>query len=446
MSATNLRKRRGVAKASITRLDTRLKALEGATDRPTTRDSARQLSTKLKEYDAEFKTAHLSLVDLVDDDEALKGEQAALDAHEDFVASLAVRIEALLACVESSSVTKIDERKLLSCRLKRLQECLSAADKAINGLSGEEKDSCRLKQHDEQLRDYKKELSDVNLKLMSLDLDASDELLTLHSHLGEFMFACSLRIKELTHPLTPSTSATSDPTHASSDPKGVKLPKLDVPVFNGNILNWRNFWEQFSVSVHDRPSLSDSEKLVYLQQALKGGSAKGTIEGLSRSADNYKEAIACLKARYDRPRLIHQAHVKTILEAAPLKDGNGRELRKLHDTVQQHLRALKSMGYEPSGPFITSTLELKLDQSTMFEWQKHSQKSAGVPHYQDLLEFLNLRAQASESSLTDHGKKPRHEMSNVKKISTNSGLVASFATSSESSSSQCVTWRSAHAG
>ena len=80
------------------------------------------------------------------------------------------------------------------------------------------------------------------------------------------------------------------------------------------------------MSVHDRPSLSDSEKLVYLQQALKGGSAKGTIEGLSRSSDNYKEAIACLQTRYDRPWLIHQAHVKTILEAAPLKDGNGKEL------------------------------------------------------------------------------------------------------------------------
>ena len=118
MSATNLRKRRGVAKASITRLDTRLKTLESATDQPTTRDSARQLSAKLKEYDAEFKTAHLSLVDLIDDEDALKGEQAALDAHEDFVASLVIRIDVLLACVESLAGTKIDERKLLSRRLK----------------------------------------------------------------------------------------------------------------------------------------------------------------------------------------------------------------------------------------------------------------------------------------------------------------------------------------
>ena len=98
-------------------------------------------------------------------------------------------------------------------------------------------------------------------------------------------------------------------------------------------------------------------------------------------------------ARYDRPRLIHQPHVKTILDAALLKEGTGKDIRKLHDTVLQHLHvcASKSMGYEPSGPFITSALELKLDQTTMFAWQKHSQKFEGVPHYQDLA-FLNLHA------------------------------------------------------
>ena len=54
-------------------------------------------------------------------------------------------------------------------------------------------------------------------------------------------------------------------------------------------------------------------------------------------------------------------------------DGDGRELRHLHDVVNQHLQALRSMDFEPSGPFITSMLELKLDANTMFEWQKFSQ-------------------------------------------------------------------------
>ena len=63
------------------------------------------------------------------------------------------------------------------------------------------------------------------------------------------------------------------------------------------------------------------------------------------------------------------------------------------------------MGKDPSGPFITSLLELKLDKDTMFEWQKASQDSTEVPHYNKLFDFLNLRAQASETSSNDQ-KKP----------------------------------------
>ena len=55
------------------------------------------------------------------------------------------------------------------------------------------------------------------------------------------------------------------------------------------------------------------------------------------------------------------------------------------------------MDYDPSGPFITSILELKLNEDILFKWQKHSHESGNVPHYQDILDFLDLRAQSPES-------------------------------------------------
>ena len=74
--------------------------------------------------------------------------------------------------------------------------------------------------------------------------------------------------------------------------------------------------------------------------------------------------------------------MKAILEATPLKDGTGREVRRLHDTLQQHLCALKAMGHDPPGPLVTSAIELNSDSTTMFEWQMHSQKTKGMPSYQ----------------------------------------------------------------
>ena len=53
------------------------------------------------------------------------------------------------------------------------------------------------------------------------------------------------------------------------------------------------------------------------------------------------------------------------------------------------------MSCAPLGLFITSVLELKLDDNTSFEWQKFSQDLPDFTHYDKLLSFLNLWAQAS---------------------------------------------------
>ena len=433
---SNQRKRRGVVRASITRLGTRLKELEDKVEEPTTHDLAKRLAAKLETLDAEFKAHHFSLIDLIDDEGTLGKEQETLDQHDDDVTSLAVRIQQVIT-ISSATPTNLDQRKTLSRKLQHLDKNLSLVSETIKTLSSRAEDVCRLQQHEEQLSDYKKDLADFRNSLLSLELAEGDELMGLHTTLEKRFFDCSLQIKQLLRPHAHAHEPTPGPTH--SDSKGVKLPKLDVPTFDGNILNWKCFWEQFCISVHDRSSLSDSEKLVYLQHALKDGSAKRVIEGLSRSGEHYGEAVKCLTSRYDRPRLIHQTHVKMILEAPALKEGTGKELRRLHDTVQQHLRALKAMDYEPSGPFITSTLELKLDTNTMFEWQKHSQSSTAVPHYQDLLEFINLRAQASETSVSESAKKqPRHESSSARKPFSSTKPVTLFATNTDSNPSQCV--------
>ena len=41
----------------------------------------------LKEHDAEFRRIHVTVIDLIDDDDTLITEQAFLDEHDDLVAS-----------------------------------------------------------------------------------------------------------------------------------------------------------------------------------------------------------------------------------------------------------------------------------------------------------------------------------------------------------------------
>ena len=97
-----------------------------------------------------------------------------------------------------------------------------------------------LHQYEEQLRDYKKDLGDIRDSLLSQDLHESGELYTLQAKLEKEMFDCSLQIKKLL--LLSRRPPESTPT--PDDGKGVKLPKIDVPKFDGNIVNWKT-WEQF---------------------------------------------------------------------------------------------------------------------------------------------------------------------------------------------------------
>ena len=167
------------------------------------------------------------------------------------------------------------------------------------------------------------------------------------------------------------------PTH--SDSKGVKLPKFAVPVFNGNIFNLTSFWEQFCISVHDRSSLYDAEKFIFLQQALTGGTAQTLIDGLTQSGEYYNEAVKCLKLRYNRPKLIHKAHVKLILEVTPLKDGNGKELGTLWGI---HYLSSNLM----SQPCLSGNLIVRSVLASLI-----------IKTY----DFFNLRAQATELHVSD---------------------------------------------
>ena len=158
--------------------------------------------------------------------------------------------------------------------------------------------------------------------------------------LDKSIFNMSLKINKLLY----NPECTPETMVSTHEMKSVRLPKLEVPTF-GDILHGQTFWEQFCVAIHDRCDILDTQKLVDSRQSQKDGTAKSTTEGLSHSGEHYPESVECVKFRYSCPCLIYRTHVRKICEVPPLKEGTGKELRRLHN-VLQHLRALKAMGYD----------------------------------------------------------------------------------------------------
>ena len=60
------------------------------------------------------------------------------------------------------------------------------------------------------------------------------------------------------HYLLPSSST------KESDLK-VKLPKIELSKFNGQVLKWQTFWDQFEYAIHSKESLCDIDKFTHLK-------------------------------------------------------------------------------------------------------------------------------------------------------------------------------------
>ena len=93
----------------------------------------------------------------------------------------------------------------------------------------------------------------------------------------------------------------------------MKLPELNIPTFDGEPTNWKAYWQQYEATIHKSTKLTDQVRMQYLLKSLTTQKAKDAIEGIDATAEAYPEAIAALKARFDRPQVIHRAHVQALL-------------------------------------------------------------------------------------------------------------------------------------
>ena len=59
---------------------------------------------------------------------------------------------------------------------------------------------------------------------------------------------------------------------------GVHLPKIEVRTFDGNLLNWWLFWEQFESTIHSTTQLTDSDK---------DGPASHVVAELTQTSESY---------------------------------------------------------------------------------------------------------------------------------------------------------------
>ena len=87
----------------------------------------------------------------------------------------------------------------------------------------------------------------------------------------------------------------------------LKLPKLCLPKFKGNVKKWHAFWELFESLIHKNSEMSPIDKFNYLSTLLEDEASRA-IQGLPLTNANYNVAIEILKDRFGKPQTIVTAH------------------------------------------------------------------------------------------------------------------------------------------
>jgi len=202
-------------------------------------------------------------------------------------------------------------------------------------------------------------------------------------------------------------SASGKSSSQESEVTNVKLPKLELPKFSGEVTQWQSFWDQYSSHI-DATDLPVISKFTYLLSLLEGD-ARNVVKGLAHTSVNYPVACDLLKERYGKPERIIFAHVQALLDGHVNINVSGpkgvAQLWKLRDEILIHIRSLEALGItgKQCEVFLTPIILSRLPSELRLEWARD-----GDGHESDLdwlLTFLQKEIARLERSEAFKGKK-----------------------------------------
>lgn len=176
-------------------------------------------------------------------------------------------------------------------------------------------------------------------------------------------------------------------------------PHEETVTFSGNYIDWCDFIESFSSSVHFNKQMSNAEKLRRLLASVTGHAAR-VLGNWSIFDGNYISAINKLRGIYGNKYLIARSHIEA-LESRPPICSTFESITELVDEIERLTSRFNKVDM-PAGYWdatIITVVEKRLDERTKESWTaaRHGEATA-MPTLPDLVNFLRCRALAIPST------------------------------------------------
>ena len=190
--------------------------------------------------------------------------------------------------------------------------------------------------------------------------------------------------------------------HRSNDNylHSARLPKLEIPKFSGNYLEYFSFCDRFDAVV-DGSDLPPVTKFTYLQSLLTG-EALSSIKGLTITDQNYRVAREILQNRYGRKERIIFEHIQRLLNLPTNPPNN---LWVLYNELQTHIRCLDNLDVSEKtyGVILTPLILSRIPNDIRLEWARKGEGKESDLSF--LMNFLYDEIKTRERSQTFSGTK-----------------------------------------
>lgn len=202
-------------------------------------------------------------------------------------------------------------------------------------------------------------------------------------------------------------------------PSQARLPKIEIPKFNGDISNWPEFRDLFASLIHNKSNIPKIEKLQYLKMNLSD-SAAGVIKHLQVSGKHYDSAWNALNKRYNNKRLLINTHLKRLFSLKYVNSENSKELRELLDETKEIICMLDNLG-EPTttwNSILVFIVVQRMPSESTSLWEGQVSKHTNIPLFAELEQFIESRFQTIDmvQRKNSYKKKFKYRIENVHAI------------------------------
>ncbi|UYV61015.1 hypothetical protein LAZ67_1003112 [Cordylochernes scorpioides] len=287
---------------------------------------------------------------------------------------------------EGDQVLVINGREVAGLPHDQEIKDLESENKAIV----ESKNIHGLKLFQQEVNERKISLNQVINTLLESELD--DTQYDDYSKAKKDIFNMLVSIEEAL-----SLIETKENTHSDKQlpESNVNLPKINLPIFNGDSANWLSFREIFNSTINSNQTLTEIQKFQYLNASVKGPAEK-LIRGFPISDKNYQQAWDTLCNRFNNRRELAFSQINKIFSIRPLKSISAGSLYEILDVCNEGIRNLSVLGLEKNtltDLILINFFEKRIGEALRKEWELTLQNEE-YPTFENFVNFLEKHARS----------------------------------------------------